>query len=72
MWRDFDSGRTAVEIGMLLRRGVEHLPRQAQREIFQRLGAVAGQQIGMPHPPLLDAGGKALAKFFSAEGHEEG
>jgi hypothetical protein len=24
----------------------------------------------MAHPPLLDAGGKSLAKFFSAEGHK--
>ena len=58
-----------VEIGMLLRRTGEDLPRQPERKILQRLGAVARQQIGMPHPSLLNAGGESLAKFFSAERH---
>jgi len=58
-----------VKVGVLLRRAAEDLSRKAKREIFQRLGAVTRQQVRMAHAPLLDAGGKTLAKFFSAEGH---
>ena len=62
-------GPHGVEIGMLLRRAVEDLPRQPKRQILQRLGMVAGQQIRVAHPSLLDGGGETLAKFVSAEGH---
>jgi hypothetical protein len=54
---------------MPLRRGAEDLSGKTEREIFQRLGAVARQQVRMAHAPLLDAGGETLTKFFSAEGH---
>ena len=58
-----------VEIGMLVRRGVEHLPGQPERELLERLRMIAGEEVGMPQPPHLDGAGEALAKFFGAEGH---
>ncbi len=65
----FRFGPDGVEVGVVLRRGVEDLPGEAKREVFQGLGAVAGEQVGVAHAPLLDAGGKAFAEFFRAEGH---
>ena len=48
---------------MLLRRGVENLPGQTERKVGQRFRMVASEQVRMPHPALLNAGGKTMAEF---------
>ena len=58
-----------MKIRMLLRRARQHLPRQPQRQILQRLRAIARQQIRMPHAPMLNGGSKTCTKFISAKGH---
>ncbi len=64
----FRFGADGMEVGVLRGRAAEDLAGEAEGELLEGVGAVAGEEVGMAEASALDAGGEAFSNSSGRKG----